>query len=62
MSPLIDDSPRNNKTFIMEYDRQRMTFTTKWGMFVWLKTPFRLSDDGAVFQGARGINLKGWVN
>ena len=39
-----------NQILVSPYDRQKITFTTPWGTFMYAKFPFGLINDGATFQ------------
>ena len=40
-------------------DREKTTFTTPWGTFMYDKIPFGLMNAGATFQGAMDIDFVG---
>ena len=49
---LLDGYSRYKQFFVHEDDRDKTTFTTLWGTFLYTKMPFGLKNVGATFQRA----------
>jgi hypothetical protein len=47
---MIDDFSSYNQILVMPEDREKTTFTTPWGTFMYAKIPFGLMNAGATFQ------------
>jgi hypothetical protein len=56
---MIDGFSRYNQIFIIPKDREKMTFTTPWGTFMYAKIPFGLMNTGATFQRAMDTAFTG---
>jgi hypothetical protein len=56
---MIDGFSSYNQISVMPEDREKMTFTTPWGTFMYAKIPFRLMNAGATFQRAMDIAFIG---
>jgi ribonuclease HI len=54
---MIDGFSGYNQISVMPEDREKTTFTTPWGMFMYAKMPFGLMNAGATFQWAMGYSL-----
>jgi hypothetical protein len=47
---MIDGFSGYNQIFVFPEDREKTTFTTPWGTFMYAKIPFGLMNAGATFQ------------
>jgi hypothetical protein len=47
---MIDSFSGYNQILVMPKDREKTTFTTPWGTFMYAKIPFGLMNVGATFQ------------
>jgi hypothetical protein len=56
---MIDGFSGYNQISVLPEDREKMTFTTPWGTFMYAKIPFGLMNAGATFQRAMDIALIG---
>jgi hypothetical protein len=56
---MIDGFFCYNQIYVLPEDREKTTFTTPWGTFMYAKIPFGLTNVGAIFQGAMGIAFIG---
>jgi hypothetical protein len=56
---MIDGFFGYNKIFVFPEDRDKTTFTTPWGTFMYAKIPFGLMNVGATFQRAMDIAFIG---
>jgi hypothetical protein len=56
---MIDGFSGYNQISFMPEDREKTTFTTPWGTFMYAKMPFGLMNAGATFQGAMDIAFIG---
>jgi hypothetical protein len=56
---MVDGFSRYNKILIMPEDREKMTFTTPWGTFMYAKMSFGLMNAGATFQRAMDMAFIG---
>ena len=52
---LLDGFSVYNKVLVVEEDRLKTTFRTKWGTFAYRRMPFGLINTGATFQRAMDI-------
>ena len=52
---MIDDFSGYNQISILPEDREKTTFTTPWGTFMYAKIPFGLMNAGETFQRAMDI-------
>jgi hypothetical protein len=52
---MIDGFSGYNQISVMPEDREKTTFTTPWGTFMYAKMPFELMNAGATFQRAMDI-------
>jgi hypothetical protein len=59
MISMIDDLSGYNQIVVHENDRERTTFTTPWGTFIYDKIPFGLMNAGQTFQRAMDITFVG---
>jgi hypothetical protein len=50
MISMIDGFSGYNQISVFLEDREKKTFTTPWGTFMYAKMPFRLINTGATFQ------------
>ena len=50
MMSMLDRFSSYNEVEVEEKDQHKTTFTTPWGTFAYHKMPFRLINDGAIFQ------------
>jgi hypothetical protein len=57
--PMIDGFLGYNQIFVLPEDREKTTFTTPWGTFMYAKMPFGLMNAGANFQRAMDIAFIG---
>jgi hypothetical protein len=55
----IDEFSRYNQIVVHPDDREKTTFTTPWGTFMYENMPFRLMNAGASFQRAMDIAFVG---
>jgi ribonuclease HI len=56
---MIDGFSGYNQISVMPEDREKMTFTTPWGTFMYVKMPFGLMNAGETFQRAMDIAFIG---
>jgi hypothetical protein len=56
---MIDIFSRYNQISVLPEDREKTTFTTPWGTFMYAKMPFGLMNVGATFQRAMDITFIG---
>jgi hypothetical protein len=56
---MIDGFSSYNEISFMPEDREKMTFTTPWGTFMYTKIPFGLMNARATFQQAMDITFIG---
>jgi hypothetical protein len=56
---MIDGFSSYNQISVMPEDREKMTFTTPWGTFMYAKMPFGLMNAGVTFQRAMDIAFIG---
>src|SRR3984957_16573857 len=56
---MIDGFFEYNQISVMPEDREKTTFTTPWGTFMYSKMPFELMNAGATFQRAMDIAFIG---
>jgi hypothetical protein len=56
---MIDGFSGYNQVSILPEDREKKTFTTPWGTFMYAKMPFGLMNAGATFQRAMDIAFIG---
>jgi hypothetical protein len=56
---MIDGFSGYNQISVMPEDREKTTFTTPWGTFMYAKMPFGLMNTGATFQRAMDIAFIG---
>jgi hypothetical protein len=56
---MIDGFSGYNQIFVLPEDREKTTFTTPWGTFMYAKMPFGLMNAGATFQHAMDIAFIG---
>jgi hypothetical protein len=56
---MIDCFSGYNQIFFLPEDREKTSFTTPWGTFMYAKIPFGLMNAGATFQGAMDIAFIG---
>jgi hypothetical protein len=56
---MIDGFSGYNQIFVFTEDREKTTFTTPWGTFMYAKIPFGLMNVGATFQQAMDIAFIG---
>jgi hypothetical protein len=54
---IIDGFSSYNQISILPKDREKKTFTTPWGTFMYAKMPFGLMNAGETFQRAMGITF-----
>jgi hypothetical protein len=52
---MIDGFSSYNQISVLPEDREKITFTTPWGTFMYAKMPFGLMNVGATFQ--RGMDI-----
>jgi hypothetical protein len=52
---MVDGFSGYNQISVLPEDREKMTFTTPWGTFMYAKIPFGLMNAGATFQRAMDI-------
>ena len=58
MFSLLDGFSGYNQVLVVEEDRLKTTFRTKWGTFAYRRIPFRLINAGATFQRAMDIAFR----
>ena len=56
---MIDGFSSYNQIYVMPKDREKTTFITPWGTFMYAKIPFGLMNAGATFQRAMDIAFIG---
>jgi hypothetical protein len=56
---MVDGFSRYNQISVFPEDREKTTFTTPWGTFMYAKIPFGLMNAGATFQRAMDIAFIG---
>jgi hypothetical protein len=56
---MIDGFSGYNQIYVLPEDREKTTFTTPWGTFMYAKMPFGLMNAGATFQRAMDIAFIG---
>src|ERR1700678_4417824 len=56
---MIDGFYSYNQISVMPENREKTTFTTPWGTFMYCKMPFGLMNAGAIFQRAMDIAFIG---
>jgi hypothetical protein len=56
---MIDGFSRYNQISVLPEDREKTTFTTPWGTFMYAKMPFGLMNAGVTFQRAMDIAFIG---
>jgi hypothetical protein len=59
MMSMIDGFSSYNQVSVLPEDREKTTFTTPWGTFMYTKMPFGLMNAGATFQRAMDIAFVG---
>jgi len=57
----LDDFTGYNQVLIVEPNRLKTTFHTKWGMFTYQRISFVLVNEGATFQSAMDITFHGLI-
>ena len=58
---LLDGFSGYNQVLVVEEERLRTTFRTKWGTFAYRRMPFGLINAGATFQRDMDIDFRGLV-
>jgi hypothetical protein len=56
---MIDGFSGYNQIVVSEHDKEKTTFTTPWGTFMYDNMPFGLINAGATFQHAMDITFIG---
>jgi hypothetical protein len=56
---MIDGFSGYNQIYVLPEDREKTTFTTPWGTFMYAKMPFGLMNAGETFQHAMDISFIG---
>jgi catalase len=56
---LLDGYSCYNQIVVCEEDKEKTSFTTPWGTFMYDKMPFEMMNVGATFQRAMEINFVG---
>jgi hypothetical protein len=56
---MVDGFSRYNHVFFLLEDREKTTFTTPWGTFMYAKMPFGLMNAGTTFKQAMDITFIG---
>jgi hypothetical protein len=59
---LLDGFSGYNQVMVLEEDRLKTTFRTKWGNFAYKRMPFGLISAGATFQRAMYVAFQGLIN
>jgi hypothetical protein len=59
MISMIDGFSSYNQISVLPEEREKTTFTTPWGTFMYAKMPFGLMNAGATFQRAMNITFIG---
>jgi hypothetical protein len=54
---MLDGFSGYNHIMVHPDDREKTTFTTPWGMFMYAKIPFSLMNDGDTFQRTMDIEV-----
>ena len=52
MMSFLDGFSRYNQVWVNKYDRHKISFTTPWGNFEYLRMPLDLLNTGVTFQRA----------
>ena len=58
---LLDGFSGYNQVLVVEEDRLKTTFRTKWGTFAYRRMPFGLINAGDTFQRAMDITFHGMI-
>ena len=58
---LLDGFSRYNQVLVVEEDRLKTTFRTRWGTFAYRRMPFGLINVGATFHRAMDIGFRGLI-
>ena len=58
---ILDGFSVYNQLLVVEEDRLKTTFRTKWGTFTYKRMPFGLLNAGATFQRAMDIDFCGLI-
>ena len=59
---LLDGFSGYNQVLVVEQDRLKTTFRTKWGTFAYRRIPFGLINVEATFQSAMDIAFRGLIS
>ena len=59
---MLDGFSGYNQVNVDTTDREKTTFTTPWGTFMYARMPFGLTNAGATFQRSMDITFMGQVN
>jgi len=59
---MLDGFPGYNQVNVDTTDREKTTFTTPWGTFMYARMPFGLTNAGVTFQRAMDVAFMGQVN
>ena len=62
MLSLLDGFSGYNQVLVLNGDKLKTTFNTKWGTYAYRKMPFGLINVGATFQRAMDIAFRGLIN
>jgi hypothetical protein len=56
---MIDGFSGYNQIIVSKHDKEKTTFTTPWGTFMYEKMPFGLMNEGTTFQRTMDITFIG---
>lgn len=59
---IMDGFSGYNQVLVKELEQFKTTFTTPWGMYVYVRVPFGLKNAGATFQREMDVAFKKFIN
>jgi hypothetical protein len=62
MMSMLDGFSRYNQVFLKREDQLKMTFTTPWGTFIYLRILFGLMNIGGTFQIEMDFSFRGLIH